>query len=52
MTTDRPHQRPLTEPAAVAELRRCAGGQLDPACVEALLHVLAGAGVAAERAAA
>jgi putative nucleotidyltransferase with HDIG domain len=40
MTTDRPYRaaRPLAE--AVAELRRCAGSQFDPAVVEALCAVL------------
>jgi diguanylate cyclase (GGDEF)-like protein len=41
MTADRPyrHSRPAAE--AVAEVRRCAGTQFDPAVVQALMDVLA-----------
>jgi two-component system, cell cycle response regulator len=35
MTTRRPYQRTLTREEALAELRRCAGTQFDPAVVEA-----------------
>ena len=35
MTTPRPYQRTLTREEALAELRRCAGTQFDPAVVEA-----------------
>jgi HD-GYP domain-containing protein (c-di-GMP phosphodiesterase class II) len=34
MTTDRPYRRALGEPAALAELRRCAGTQFVPGLVE------------------
>lgn len=34
MTTDRPYRAAMDEEAAVAELRRCAGSQFDPAVVE------------------
>jgi HD-GYP domain-containing protein (c-di-GMP phosphodiesterase class II) len=36
MTTDRPYRGALPVTEAVAELRRCAGSQFDPAVVEAL----------------
>ena len=39
---DRPYRRRLTVDEARAELRRCAGTQLDPTVVEALLHVVLG----------
>jgi HD-GYP domain-containing protein (c-di-GMP phosphodiesterase class II) len=42
MTSDRPYRRGMPEEDAVAELRRHAGTQFDPACVEALLAGLAG----------
>ena len=35
MTTPRPYQRTLTDDEALAELRRCAGSQFDPAVVKA-----------------
>lgn len=34
MTTERPYRRAMTEDCALAELRRCAGSQFDPAVVE------------------
>jgi len=37
MTCDRPYRRALTQKAAVAELRREAGGQFDPALVKEFL---------------
>jgi diguanylate cyclase (GGDEF)-like protein len=40
MTTNRPYRNRINEPAALAELRRCAGTQFDPAVVEAFAHVL------------
>jgi diguanylate cyclase (GGDEF)-like protein/putative nucleotidyltransferase with HDIG domain len=40
MTTARPYQRPRTPTEAIAELRRCAGTQFDPAVVDALIAVL------------
>ncbi len=40
MTTTRPYRQALTVEAAVAELERCAGSQLDPAVVSALLEVV------------
>jgi putative nucleotidyltransferase with HDIG domain len=41
MTDRRPYRPPLSPEEAVAELRRCAGTQFDPAVVEAFLWVLA-----------
>jgi diguanylate cyclase (GGDEF)-like protein len=40
MTADRPYSAALTEEEAANELRRCAGTQLDPRVVAALLAVL------------
>ena len=40
MTADRPYSAARTPDAAIAELRRCAGSQLDPSAVAALLAVL------------
>jgi two-component system, cell cycle response regulator len=42
MTTNRPYRSALTVEAALAELRRCAGSQFDPAVVEALANVVGG----------
>ncbi|MBI5444478.1 MAG: response regulator [Deltaproteobacteria bacterium] len=39
MTSDRAYRRALSHETAVAELRRCAGSQLDGKCVEAFLSV-------------
>ncbi|MEA2322009.1 MAG: hypothetical protein QOD81_1859 [Solirubrobacteraceae bacterium] len=41
MTSDRPYQRTLSHGDALVELRRCAGGQFDPAVVEAFCRVAA-----------
>lgn len=35
MTSDRPYQAPMAPEAALAELRRCSGGQFDPAVIDA-----------------
>jgi HD-GYP domain-containing protein (c-di-GMP phosphodiesterase class II) len=50
MITARPYQQPRTPTEAIAELRRCAGTQFDPAVVDALIAVLTRlpAGLAAE----
>jgi diguanylate cyclase (GGDEF)-like protein/putative nucleotidyltransferase with HDIG domain len=50
MTTARPYQQPRTPNQAIAELRRCAGTQFDPAVVDALIAELTRlpAGLAAE----
>ena len=40
MTERRPYRAPMSERDALAELRRNAGTQFDPACVRALLRVL------------
>jgi putative nucleotidyltransferase with HDIG domain len=42
MTSDRPYRRALAAPTAIAELRRGAGNQFDPAVVEAFISVLSG----------
>ena len=39
MTNDRPYRRALSHDEAIAELKACAGTQLDPAVVEAFLYV-------------
>ncbi len=39
MTSDRPYRRKLTVSEAFAEVRRLAGTQFDPRCVEALLRL-------------
>jgi hypothetical protein len=48
MTTDRSYRRALPLAAATQELRENAGSQFDPAVVDALLAVAAGAGAVAE----
>jgi two-component system cell cycle response regulator len=40
MTTPAPHADQLTVPEAIAELRRCAGTQFDPAGVDALSELV------------
>ena len=40
MTERRPYRRPRTRAAAIAELRANAGGQFDPACVDAVCAVI------------
>ena len=47
MTADRPYRRALAADVAQEELRRNAGGQFDPAIVDAFLGVLADGGAAA-----
>ncbi|MDO8185631.1 diguanylate cyclase [Conexibacter sp. JD483] len=39
MTSERPYQLPATHAEAIAELRRCAGAQFDPAVVDAFCAV-------------
>jgi two-component system cell cycle response regulator len=39
MTSDRPYQGPVPHDDAIAELRRCAGTQFDPAVVDAFCRV-------------
>ena len=39
LTSERPHQRALTFPAAISEIERCAGSQFDPAIVKVLLSI-------------
>ena len=41
MTTDRPYRAARPVDAAIAELRRCAGTDFDPAVVDALATVVA-----------
>jgi HD-GYP domain-containing protein (c-di-GMP phosphodiesterase class II) len=41
MISERPYRQALTEPEALAELRRCAGCQFDPQVVAALCAVRA-----------
>jgi putative nucleotidyltransferase with HDIG domain len=45
MTSDRPYRKAMSLKSAVAELRKHAGTQFDPAAVEALLSVLADEGL-------
>jgi response regulator RpfG family c-di-GMP phosphodiesterase len=45
MTNDRPYRDRISDAAALAELRRCAGAQFDPAVVEAFARVLEREGV-------
>jgi HD-GYP domain-containing protein (c-di-GMP phosphodiesterase class II) len=40
MTTDRPYRKARRVDEAIAELRRCAGTDFDPAVVEALAAVV------------
>ena len=40
MTSGRPYRAPLGRPQAVAELRRCAGTQFDPAVVAVLCRLI------------
>ena len=40
MTTDRPYRKAMSEAHAVAELRRCASTQFDPAVVDAFIAEL------------
>jgi two-component system cell cycle response regulator len=40
MTTNRPYRRRIGDPAALAELRRCAGTQFDPQVVDAFARVV------------
>jgi HD-GYP domain-containing protein (c-di-GMP phosphodiesterase class II) len=40
MTSNRPYRTRIEQPAALAELRRCAGSQFDPEVVEAFARVL------------
>lgn len=40
MTTDRPYRKALPIEAAMAELRRCAGSQFDPAVVDIFITIL------------
>ena len=40
MTQGRPYRAPMDEPAALAELQRCAGAQFDPRVVDSLTQLL------------
>jgi two-component system, cell cycle response regulator len=44
MCEPRPYRTPLTQSEAVRELQDCAGSQFDPACVNALVSIVAPAG--------
>jgi HD-GYP domain-containing protein (c-di-GMP phosphodiesterase class II) len=50
MTTDRPYRQAMDEYDALAELRRCAGTQFDPAVVDAFAAELAAVKTAREHA--
>jgi diguanylate cyclase (GGDEF)-like protein len=41
MTSGRPYREPMTPSEALAELRRCAGTQFDPRCVDAFMDAVA-----------
>jgi diguanylate cyclase (GGDEF)-like protein len=45
MTSDRPYHAGMPVPDALAELRRCAGGQFDPAVVEAMAALVEDGGL-------
>jgi HD-GYP domain-containing protein (c-di-GMP phosphodiesterase class II) len=47
MTSDRPYHAAIPAADALAELRRCAGGQFDPAVVDAFTAALGEVGSAA-----
>jgi two-component system, cell cycle response regulator len=49
MTTNRPYRVRIGEPAALDELRQCAGTQFDPAVVDAFIRVLEREMAAAEQ---
>ena len=51
MTTDRPYRKATDEQSAIAELRRCAGGQFDPAVIERFCELLTSQRTATRRAA-
>ena len=40
MTSERPYRRAMSEPKAIAELRRCSGAQFDPMVVRAFLKTV------------
>ena len=40
MTSDRPYRKALSDEQAAAELKRCAGTQFDPVCVDAFLRAM------------
>ncbi len=42
MTSPRPYREPVAKEAALAELRRCAGGQFDPTVIAIVEGILAG----------
>ncbi|MDR3588781.1 MAG: diguanylate cyclase [Negativicutes bacterium] len=41
MTSDRPYRKAMSQAAAIAELRRCAGTQFDAALIEPFISILA-----------
>jgi HD-GYP domain-containing protein (c-di-GMP phosphodiesterase class II) len=41
MTSDRSYRRAMSPSDALEELRRCAGRQFDPACVDAMADLVA-----------
>jgi HD-GYP domain-containing protein (c-di-GMP phosphodiesterase class II) len=40
MTNDRPYRKAMSDEAAIAELKRCAGTQFDPVLVDEFIHIL------------
>jgi HD-GYP domain-containing protein (c-di-GMP phosphodiesterase class II) len=47
MVSDRPYRAALSHAEALAELRRCAGTQFDPAVVRAFVDIVERAGLSA-----